>query len=165
MSGKTTEPVLLTDEQIKSAMLSLLRPLGTKPHENVVIPRTYGPVAIKTNEEKIIESIFESCAFKCFMSCTLGKCCYFKLFHGHSNLGIYRQYYWYCIGYGLGGVIGLFSASVNPTITGPDAKQQTAREVFRDMKNTTMSHAKNFAIVGAMFASVECAIESVRRKQ
>lgn len=67
------------------------------------------------------------------------------------------------LGYGLGGVIGLFSASVNPTITGPDAKQQTAREVFRDMKATTMSHAKNFAIVGAMFASVECAIESVQQ--
>jgi len=66
------------------------------------------------------------------------------------------------IGYGLGGVIGLFSASVNPTITGADAKQQTAREVFRDMKNTSMSHAKNFAIIGAMFASVECTIESVR---
>ncbi len=58
-------------------------------------------------------------------------------------------------------MIGLFSASVNPTITGPDAKQQTAREVFRDMKNTTMSSAKNFAIVGAMFASTECVIESV----
>jgi len=67
------------------------------------------------------------------------------------------------IGYGLGGVIGLFSASVNPTITGPDAKQQTAREVFRDMKATTMSQAKNFAVIGAMFASIECAIETVRR--
>lgn len=64
-------------------------------------------------------------------------------------------------GYGLGGVIGLFSASVNPTITGPDAKQQTAREVFRDMRTTTMGHAKNFAIVGAMFASIECAVETV----
>lgn len=64
-------------------------------------------------------------------------------------------------GYGLGGAIGLFSASVNPSITGTDAKQQTAREVFRDMKMTTLSHAKNFALIGAMFASVECAIESV----
>lgn len=64
-------------------------------------------------------------------------------------------------GYGLGGAIGLFSASVNPTVTGNDAKQQTAREVFRDMKVSTLSYAKNFAMIGLMFSAVECTIETV----
>lgn len=80
----------------------------------------------------MIEAIFESCLFKCAMS--------------------------YGFGYAFGGVIGLFSTSVNP---GP---QHTAREVFRDMRTTTISHAKNFAIVGAIFAATECAIESYRGK-
>jgi mitochondrial import inner membrane translocase subunit TIM22 len=64
-------------------------------------------------------------------------------------------------GYGLGGAIGLFSASVNPTVTGNDAKQQTAREVFRDLKVSTLSYAKNFAMIGLMFSAVECTIETV----
>ena len=61
----------------------------------------------------------------------------------------------------MGAAIGLFSASVSPNITGPDAKQQSAREVFRDLKFSTLSYAKNFATVGLLFASVECTIESV----
>lgn len=66
-----------------------------------------------------------------------------------------------CLGYGLGAALGLFSASVSPNITGPDAPQQTAREIFRDLKVSTLSYAKNFAVVGLMFSAVECTIESV----
>lgn len=40
--------------------------------DQLIIPKTYGPVAIKSNEEKFIEAAFESCAFKCTMSCVLG---------------------------------------------------------------------------------------------
>jgi len=61
----------------------------------------------------------------------------------------------------LGAAIGLFSASVNPTITGQEAKQQTAREVFKDLKVSTLGYAKNFAMIGLMFSAVECAIETV----
>ena len=57
--------------------------------------------------------------------------------------------------------MGLFTASVNPTITGVDARQQTAREVLRDMKHSTLTQAKNFALIGAMFSAVECTIETV----
>lgn len=57
--------------------------------------------------------------------------------------------------------MGLFSASVSPNITAPDAPQQTAREIFRDLKFSTLSYAKNFALVGLMFSAVECTIESV----
>lgn len=40
--------------------------------ENIIIPRIMGQVVIKTNEEKTIERIIESCAFKSFMSCVIG---------------------------------------------------------------------------------------------
>lgn len=64
-------------------------------------------------------------------------------------------------GYGLGAAIGLFSASVNPTVPIGDTKQPSAREVLREMKGTMVSYAKNFALVGAVFSAVECTIESV----
>lgn len=41
--------------------------------ENIVIPNNLGPPKIKTNEEKMIESVVESCFFKSFMACVLGK--------------------------------------------------------------------------------------------
>lgn len=40
--------------------------------ENIIIPKTLGPVQIKTNEEKMVESFFESCFFKSMMSCVVG---------------------------------------------------------------------------------------------
>lgn len=40
--------------------------------ENIIIPRNLGPVQIKTNEEKMVESFFESCGFKATMSCVAG---------------------------------------------------------------------------------------------
>lgn len=40
--------------------------------ENIIIPRSMGPVFIKTNEEKMVEAAFESCMFKTGMSCVLG---------------------------------------------------------------------------------------------
>ncbi|KAH7957234.1 hypothetical protein HPB52_016453 [Rhipicephalus sanguineus] len=40
----------------------------------------------------------------------------------------------------------------------------TVRQVFSDMKAKSVSYAKNFAIVGAMFAAIECTIESHRAK-
>lgn len=96
-----------------------------------------GPVQIKTNEEKLVESVFESCTFKSVIACV--------------------------IGYGLGAAIGLFSASVNPNVSDPffAEKRQTAREIFRDMRASTHSYGKNFAIIGAVFSAVECTIETV----
>ncbi|OAD61878.1 Mitochondrial import inner membrane translocase subunit Tim22 [Eufriesea mexicana] len=100
--------------------------------ENIIIPRTVGPVQSKTNEEKLIESAMESCIFKSIASCI--------------------------IGYGLGAAIGLFSSSVNPNVATVE-KQQTVREVFREMKTTTLSYAKNFAVLGCVFTAIECTIE------
>jgi len=60
----------------------------------------------------------------------------------------------------LGAAIGLFSSSVNPNITSVE-KQQSAKEIFREMKTTTLGYAKNFAVVGCIFSAIECTIESV----
>ena len=46
---------------------------NTRLRENIVIPRTCGPVAIKTNDEKRVEMVFESCPFKASVSFVLGK--------------------------------------------------------------------------------------------
>lgn len=42
-----------------------------------------------------------------------------------------------------------------------DGKEQTVKEILKEMKVTTLGYAKNFAMVGAMFSAVECTIESV----
>ncbi|KAK6625378.1 hypothetical protein RUM43_005675 [Polyplax serrata] len=129
--------VILTSDDFEKIAQSLIF-TRDKYRENIIIPRLLGPVQIKTKEENAIETVFESCAFKSFMSCV--------------------------IGYGLGVAIGLFSSSVNPTITGPDAANQTAREIFRDFRTTSHSYGKNFAVVGLVFSAVECTIESHRGK-
>ncbi|KAK4327345.1 hypothetical protein Pmani_002176 [Petrolisthes manimaculis] len=67
-------------------------------------------------------------------------------------------------GFVLGGGIGLFAASVTPTIPTADKPQQSAREVLRELKVSTLSYGKNFAAIGFMFSGVECAIESYRGK-
>ncbi|XP_066144946.1 mitochondrial import inner membrane translocase subunit Tim22 isoform X4 [Euwallacea fornicatus] len=82
----------------------------------------------------MVEAFFESCPFKVIMSCVAG--------------------------YGLGAVIGLFSSSIGPQ-SATSIETQTARQVFQEMKTTTLSYAKNFAIIGAMFSGVECTIETV----
>lgn len=88
---------------------------------------------IKTNEEKMMDNVMESCFFKSFMSCVLG--------------------------YGLGAAIGLFSASVNPSITTEPGmahveRVQTAREIFKEMRQTTHSYGKNFAVIGKRLISI-----------
>lgn len=120
--------------------------------ENIIIPKTLGPVRIKTNEEKAVEAVFESCVFKSLMSCVIGK---LQLLLNCRRYVLTLK----LLGYGLGAAIGLFSSSVGPTAT--NVEQQTAREVFREMKTTTLSYAKNFAVIGALFSAVECTIETV----
>ena len=104
-----------------------------RKRDNMLIPVTLGGQSIKTSDERMVEKAFESCAFKTVLSCVMG--------------------------FGLGAAIGLFSASVGPELSQPE--QQSVKQVLKDMKIKTMSYAKNFAILGAMFAAIECTIESV----
>lgn len=62
------------------------------------------------------------------------------------------------IGFGLGGAFGLFMSGLDSPVT---TERMTARETLRDMGKKSKSYAKNFAIVGLMFAGSECMLESV----
>jgi mitochondrial import inner membrane translocase subunit TIM22 len=59
----------------------------------------------------------------------------------------------------MGAAFGLFTAGIDPNITGNETP--TVKLVMQEMKVRTVSYAKNFAVLGAMFAGTECLIESV----
>lgn len=93
----------------------------------------------------------------------------FQVFHElcnryYLNYSLFRtRKVWclyYSVGYGLGAAIGLFSASIGPS-SALSVEQQTAKQVFLEMKASTLSYAKNFAVIGALFSAVECGIETV----
>ncbi|XP_071522503.1 mitochondrial import inner membrane translocase subunit Tim22 isoform X2 [Panulirus ornatus] len=105
-----------------------------RERENLIIPRSFTPTVIKTREEKAVEATFESCPFKAVLSLLAG--------------------------FVLGGGIGLFAASVTPTIPTAEKPHQSAREVLRELKVSTLSYGKNFAAIGFLFSGVECAIET-----
>ncbi|KAJ8043146.1 Mitochondrial import inner membrane translocase subunit Tim22 [Holothuria leucospilota] len=98
--------------------------------------RSFGfPQAQQSTEQLTVERAMESCVFKSGISGVLG--------------------------FGLGALIGLFAASVDPVDPDQAAKQR-ARDVLKDMGKRSFFHAKNFAVIGAMFAGTECVIESYR---
>lgn len=64
------------------------------------------------------------------------------------------------IGFAFGAFMGLISASMDPQV-GISPEKQTVKMIFQDFKIKTMSYGKNFAMIGAVFAAIECNIESV----
>ena len=111
--------------------------MGSKihPYPNIIVPQSAGPARIQAREELMMQNVMESCAFKSGMS--------------------------FVVGGALGAFMGLFSSSIAPHQA---AREMTAKETLIDMKNTIVSHGKNFAIIGMMFAGTECIIESYRGK-
>ncbi len=60
--------------------------------------------------------------------------------------------------------LGVFTASIDPMSTIQTTKpgeMPTIKDVWREMRTRSMSYAKNFALIGLIFSSVECQIESV----
>lgn len=153
-TGEASKPHLIDTAELDRMAMHFVGNMH-RYRENIIIPKGNGPVKIKTNEEKLIETAVESCAFKSAMACVMGKL--LKII-SHNFIIVFHV-----PGYGLGAALGLFTASVNPNMADPFAneKKQTAREVFREMRSTTHSYAKNFALIGAVFSIVECTIESV----
>lgn len=106
-----------------------------RPYPNIIVPQSAGIARIQPREELYMQRVFESCPFRATMS--------------------------FVVGGALGGFLGLFSSSMAPHQT---AQMMTARETLIDMKNTIMSSAKSFAVIGLMFAGTECIVESYRGK-
>jgi len=90
---------------------------------------------IQSKDELLMHNVMESCVFKSVMS--------------------------FVVGGALGGFIGLFSSSISPQHT---THQMSTRETLIDMRKTIGGSAKNFAVIGLMFAGTECIIESYRAK-
>lgn len=61
-------------------------------------------------------------------------------------------------GGGLGGAFGLFLSGLDSPVT---SEKMTARQTLRDMGQKSKSYAKNFALIGLMFAGTECLFETV----
>jgi len=102
---------------------------------------------------KYMQSAFESCPAKTVISGTMG--------------------------FGLGGVFGLFMSSMRydtplgtgvvGSATGATAitdlpMREQLRAGFKDMGRASWSSAKNFGMVGGIFAGVECCIEGLRAR-
>lgn len=87
-------------------------------------------------EEWRVKQVMDSCGFKTALSCVAGA--------------------------GFGIVFGLFTAAVDPNITGTETP--TTKLVLQEMKSRMASYSKNFAMIGAMFACTECVIETHRAK-
>ncbi|ODM21242.1 Mitochondrial import inner membrane translocase subunit tim22 [Aspergillus cristatus] len=76
------------------------------------------------------------------------------------------------MGFALGGVFGLFMASMSyDSPLTPQGRQiadlpwrQQLRHGFKDMGARSWSSAKNFGIVGALYSGTECCIEGLRAK-
>ncbi|KAJ1805422.1 Mitochondrial import inner membrane translocase subunit tim22 [Coemansia sp. RSA 2599] len=69
-------------------------------------------------------------------------------------------------GYGIGLVFGLVLSGIefsSPVDTTASTKDQI-KTVFKDMGNKSLSSAKNFAIMAAIYSGSECMIESYRAK-
>ena len=105
-----------------------------RPYPNIIVPQNCGQAKIQPQEEKMMQAVMESCPFRGVMS--------------------------FVVGGALGAFLGLFSSSIAPHQT----VQMTTKETLIDMRRTIGSSAKNFAVIGLMFASTECMIESYRGK-
>ncbi|TPX69127.1 hypothetical protein SpCBS45565_g02655 [Spizellomyces sp. 'palustris'] len=71
-------------------------------------------------------------------------------------------------GFALGGAFGMFMSSVDWGMNTEEFQKMSTKQqikvTLKDMGNRSYSSAKNFAVVGAVFAGTECLIETYRAK-
>ena len=71
-STEEVKKTMLGDEKMDNVALNIIG-WRHRHRENMVIPRLFGPPEIKTNEEKMLQRIGESCPFKACLSGVIGK--------------------------------------------------------------------------------------------
>jgi len=132
-------PKNLTDRDVANFNLIIDHVIGNKkqPNPNIITAIAGVPQMQASKEELMIRDAMDSCLFKATTSCV--------------------------VGFGLGVILGVFTASVDPMST-MSTETPTTRMVFNEMKARSLSYGKNFALVGCMFAGTECIIESYRGK-
>ncbi|KHJ43551.1 hypothetical protein D918_06461 [Trichuris suis] len=117
----------------------LIGPNRFGQHRNeLLVPRTFVPLPPISQEERALQTLTESCVFKSVLASVMG--------------------------FGIGAIFGVFTASLDPAHTLGDPAQLTARQVFREMGQRSWSYAKNFGVLGLMFAGIECTVETHRGK-
>uniref|UniRef100_A0A5K3EP03 Mitochondrial import inner membrane translocase subunit TIM22 n=1 Tax=Mesocestoides corti TaxID=53468 RepID=A0A5K3EP03_MESCO len=93
-------------------------------------------IPLLSPDEVRVHQVMDSCAFKSAISCAGGLV--------------------------LGGIFGLFTASIDPLSTVTGTETVSTKTVAKEMYARAVSHGKNFAVIGALFAGTECALESYR---
>lgn len=148
-SGSNKEPTLLN--LLNNARTGQLSTGPLKPNAWL----DYS-VSQKTAQEKKMERVMESCSFKASMSCVVGMYIWAPMCAHHvpTPHPVVPPY----PGGGLGGAFGLFLSGLDSPITN---EKMTARQTLRDMGQKSKSYAKNFALIGLMFAGTECLFETV----
>uniref|UniRef100_A0AC35TPU1 Mitochondrial import inner membrane translocase subunit TIM22 n=1 Tax=Rhabditophanes sp. KR3021 TaxID=114890 RepID=A0AC35TPU1_9BILA len=94
-----------------------------------------------TKEELMMNNLMENCACKALIS------------------GI--------LGIGIGCAFGLFTASVDPSLSmtnNDPTKTLTVKQTLKEMGTRMGQYGKQFGSIGLLFAGTECAVETIRAK-
>ncbi|KRZ69363.1 FYVE, RhoGEF and PH domain-containing protein 6 [Trichinella papuae] len=105
---------------------------------DAVVPLTFPSAPPLLPEEVFIQRVMESCIFKTILAAVVG-----------------------C---GAGALFGIFTASVDPVHTIADPAKVTIQDVIRETRQRAVIYAKNFGVLGLMFAGFECTLETYRGK-
>ncbi|KRZ54598.1 FYVE, RhoGEF and PH domain-containing protein 6 [Trichinella nativa] len=105
---------------------------------DAVVPLTFPSPPPLLPEEVFIQRVMESCIFKTILASVVG-----------------------C---GAGALFGIFTASVDPVHTIADPAKVTIKDIIRETRQRAVLYAKNFGVLGLMFAGFECTVETYRGK-
>lgn len=104
-------------------------------------------------DDQMIQGIVESCPFKFVTSGAMGTL-FSPFFFAFSCAG-------HTVGFVAGGAFGLLTSGFKYDRFSVDTNV-SVRAALTDTAKTSYSMAKNFMVVGAIYAGTECLIESVR---